>query len=504
MSGNTNRVDPGDLKAVAGQSLWNFLGLTVPLVVALISIPLLVEHLGKERFGVLGIIGLVIGYMSVFDFGLGQAQAYFIADNRGRGKDSETSVVFWTGISLILGLALVFSGLSYFLCEWFARSVLEVEPDLQEEVIQAFRVVPFLVPFVMVAPCLIATLEAFQEFRLISLVRIPTGASYFLAPLLVLPFTNSILAVVVALGVGRLVETLAFFILCRRRIKGGALPKPSAYYAKRMFRFGGWMTISNVIQPAMIHGDRFFLGGMRGLVAVTYYVTPAELIVRLLVVPRSLVTVLFPNLTMRFAGSKEGVEDLFAQCMFILTAVLWTGAGLLIVFGPWGLGVWLGEDFRANSGPVIRWLSVGIVALSLAYVPQFLIQASGKPSQTALAHLGELPVYIFLAWVGIELGGVVGAAIAWAARGTLDLGIMLALARRRMPGLAGRGLRMHGSILATLICLTGMVFLPDSAAGMLVGAGVIIAGAVIAWQFLFGRMEKELVLTVVGRVLKVK
>lgn len=495
------RKDPGGLKTVAGQSLWNFAGLTLPLILALISIPLLVEHLGKERFGVLGIIGLVIGYMSVFDLGLGQAQAYFIADNRGRGRESDTPVVFWTGIALILGLALVFCGVSFFLCEWFAHSVLRIEPELEAEVIRAFRVVPFIVPFVMLTPCLIATLEAFQEFRLISLVRIPTGASYLLAPLAVLPFTDSLVAVVVAMGVGRVLETVAFFAFCRKRIGSGSLPKPSASYARKMFRFGGWMTVSNIIQPAMIHGDRFFLGGMRGLVAVAYYVTPAELIVRLLVVPRSLVTVLFPNLTMRFAGGREGVEDLFSQCMLLLTVLLWGGAGLLIVFGPWALGIWLGEDFRMNSGPVLRWLAVGIVALSLAYVPQFLIQAAGKPSHTALAHLGELPVYILLAWVGISLGGVVGAAMAWAVRGVLDLGIMMVLARRRMPEMAGRMSRLVTSILAALVILVAMVFLPDSGTGMLCGLAVLTAGTILAWFVLLGESERNLIVGFGGRSL---
>ncbi len=496
------REDPGDLKTVAGQSLWNLAGLTLPLLLALVAIPLLVEHLGKERFGVLGIVGLVIGYMSVFDLGLGQAQGYFVADRRGRGRAGEAPVVFWTGVSMILVLGAVFSALAFFLGDWFATSVLKVGPELEDEVTGAFRVVPFVVPFVMLTPCLVATLEAYQEFRLVNLIRIPTGAAYILAPLLVLPFTSSLVAIVIALGVGRVIEAVVFFHFCRRKIGGGYLPRPSGFYARRMFRFGGWMTVTNIVQPAMIHGDRFFLGGMRGLVAVAYYVTPAELIVRLLVVPRSLVTALFPNLTMRFAGNREGVEDLFSQSLLLLTAILSVGAGVLVVFGPWALGLWLGEDFRVNSGPVLRWLSVGIVALSLAYVPQFLVQASGKPSHTALAHLGQLPVYILLAWAGITLGGVTGAAMAWALRGGIELAVMLALARRRLPGMAGRMGRLVASFAGAVGILLGMVFLPDSGGGMALGAVLIGLQLALAWFFLIGRAEKELLYGVRNRLFK--
>jgi hypothetical protein len=104
-----------------------------------------------------------------------------------------------------------------------------------------------------------------------------------------------------------------------------------------------------------------------------------------------------------------------------------------------------------------------------------------------------LPVYILLAWVGIEMGGVVGAAIAWAARGTLDLGVMMALARRRMPGMAGRTGRLVGPIFGALGVLVGMVFLPDSGSGMLLGSVVIFVGTLVAWRFLLGSAERQLV-----------
>ncbi len=500
MSGEA-REDPGDLKTVAGHSIWNLIGLTLPLLLALISIPLLVEHLGKERFGVLSIVALVIGYMGVFDFGLGQAQAYFIADRRGSGKLGDTQVVFWTGISIICCLGLIFASLSYFLAEWFALDVLTVDEGMQTEVLAAFRVVPFIAPFVMLTPCLIATLEAYQEFKLINLIRIPTGASYFLAPLAVLPFSDSLVPVVCALGAGRLLETAAFFYFCRKRIGGAGISRPNPGYARRMLGFGGWMTVTNLVQPAMIHGDRFFLGGMKSLVAVTYYVTPAELIVRLLIVPRSIVTALFPNLTMRFAGDRKGIDDLFRQCMALLAFLLVCGAMLLIVFGPWALGLWLGEDFRLNSGPVLRWLAVGIVALSLAYVPQFLIQASGKPSYTGLAHLSELPLYVLLVWLGIEWGGVVGAAIAWALRGGLDLAVMMLLARKRIPDIKGSLRKLVVSFFAVFAVLAGAVFLPDDGSGMLAGSVLILFCVVSGWLFLLGREEKELLLGILRRVL---
>ena len=45
----------------------NLLGQVLPLLVALISIPMLIKDMGTERFGVLTIAWIVTGYFSIFD-----------------------------------------------------------------------------------------------------------------------------------------------------------------------------------------------------------------------------------------------------------------------------------------------------------------------------------------------------------------------------------------------------------------------------------------------------
>ena len=58
---------------VARNTAWNLLGALLPVPVALICIPLLVKALGVERFGVLGLAWMALGYFGMFDFGLAQS-----------------------------------------------------------------------------------------------------------------------------------------------------------------------------------------------------------------------------------------------------------------------------------------------------------------------------------------------------------------------------------------------------------------------------------------------
>ena len=58
---------------LARNTIWNLIGYGVPLVVALFAIPLLIKGLGTDRFGVLTLAWVFIGYLSLFDLGLGRA-----------------------------------------------------------------------------------------------------------------------------------------------------------------------------------------------------------------------------------------------------------------------------------------------------------------------------------------------------------------------------------------------------------------------------------------------
>ena len=66
-------------------SVWNLVGLGLPLLVALVSIPILIRGLGTDRFGILTLAWVVIGYFSLFDLGLGRAVTKLVADRLGAG-----------------------------------------------------------------------------------------------------------------------------------------------------------------------------------------------------------------------------------------------------------------------------------------------------------------------------------------------------------------------------------------------------------------------------------
>ncbi|MBV8232788.1 MAG: oligosaccharide flippase family protein, partial [Planctomycetaceae bacterium] len=66
-------------------AIWNLLSQVAPLAVAVVTMPVLIRGLGTDRFGVLTLAWMVLGYFSLLDLGLGRALTKLVAERLGLG-----------------------------------------------------------------------------------------------------------------------------------------------------------------------------------------------------------------------------------------------------------------------------------------------------------------------------------------------------------------------------------------------------------------------------------
>ena len=184
--------------------LWSLSGSILPLGVGLAVMPVLVAKLGVERFGILNLAWLLVGYFSLFDFGLGRALTRLIADRLGSGRGEEIPDLAGTAIALIRWLGAV-SGLflaclAPWLIDW-----LSISSALREETQIGLWVLSLALPFVLLSAGWRGVLEAYGRFDLVNWVRIPLGVALFLAPLLALFLADGLIPVMISLTITRIV-----------------------------------------------------------------------------------------------------------------------------------------------------------------------------------------------------------------------------------------------------------------------------------------------------------
>jgi len=479
-------------RVIARSTLWNLLGQILPAVVALFAIPWLVKGLGTDRFGILTLAWTLIGYFSLFDFGLGRALTQFVSERIGQSREDEVPDIVWAA-TYVMALVGVLAGAAMALSSpWLVGRALRVPPSMQQETLYALFVLAGAIPIVTAHAGLRGVLEASLRFDLTNAVRIPLGVLTFVGPLCVLPFSRSLWVVVAVLALARAAAFLAQLVLCMQTVPGlRRSTRPRFRAVVPLLRFGSWMTLSNVVSPLMVSLDRFVIGGVISMTAVAYYSTPYEAVTKLLLIPAALVGVLFPAFSRSFVQDRARTLQLFRRGVKLLALALFPLCLLTVTFAREALTIWLGRDFADKSTLVLQLLAIGVFVNGIANVPFALIQGIGRPDTTAKLHLLELPVYLTTLWWLVHMWGIVGAAVAWLGRVALDALLLFIVAERSL----GMGTATGRLLLTLATVLLGLAVGADTMSlvpRILVTALALSAFGVIGWSWILARDDRAL------------
>ena len=441
-------------RLLARNTTLNLVGRAVPLIVGVVTIPFIIRGLGTDRFGILSLAWVVLGYFHLFGLGLGRATTKFVAEYLGRGQTDRLRRLVWTSVALqgVLGIV---GGLAVaVLVPLLVDRVLNIPPPLVAEAKGAFYLLALSVPVVIPSSSVRGVLEAGQRFDLVNAVQIPTAAARFLLPMVALFLGADLFGIVVLLVISRLATFLAYLGLCFRVFP--TLKRSFSIHlelVRPLLRYGGWLTVSNIVSPILVYLDRFLVGSLLTMAALAYYTAPYEAVTHLSIIPWSLVATLFPAFSaLGASGDRLRLETLFARSVKYLLLLMGPIMLVVTLFAEAILRVWLGSDFAAQSSLAFQILAAGVLANSLASVPFAILQGLGRPDLPAKFHLLELPFYLALAWFLVNGWGIGGAAAAWTLRVSVD-GLLLFIASWRVHRLSSRVFVENALLRTTLVLL---------------------------------------------------
>jgi O-antigen/teichoic acid export membrane protein len=91
----------------------NVTGMVLPMLVGVVTVPGLLQRLGEERFGILALGWVLVGYFGFLDLGMGRALTQYLAsaDKAGTSRQEQATVAcaarrLLGGLSLLLALVL--------------------------------------------------------------------------------------------------------------------------------------------------------------------------------------------------------------------------------------------------------------------------------------------------------------------------------------------------------------------------------------------------------------
>lgn len=428
-------------RSFSQNSLLNFGANAVLLAIALVCMPFIVQRLGEERLGLLLILWLMVGYMNMLDVGMGQTAMKFVVEAIGLNDRKTATGIVQTTILISLALG-VLSGVIVFLASLTdILSVLNVSDSLRSEATSGLQLFALLPLTVLLQGTLKSVPIAFNRFDLVNGLLILNGLFQWGGTAVVLFAGGQFLDIVFLTVVARYFIVTLFMITSLK-----FLPEvrhfrfdQARFIAPRLLRFGGWISVSQVIIPFFPLFERFLISGLLSLSFVAFYSVPNDIVVRLLIIPMSLVTTLIPFLSGAWMRKEERqrLKLLYHRSIKLTYLLIVPLVVILVLLNKEIVAVWLGEEFAERSGLVLGILSVGALFNALAQLPSGSLQALGRPDIPSKALLIELLPYAVLCYYLTMNFGIAGTAIAWSLRVIIDSTVLIFFASREMREVVG-------------------------------------------------------------------
>ncbi|WP_167398468.1 flippase [Blastomonas natatoria] len=423
--------------SVSRNTTYNLIGAALPIALALATVPVYLKLVGSDRYGVLAIAWLLLGYFGLFDLGLGRATSQRIAAQRN-ADPADRAATFWTALCVngVMGGigALIFWPVSYYLFGHFFR----VDEALRPEVLAAAPLLALAVPIATSTGVLTGALQGRERFLEVNIISVISTTLFQLLPLAVAWLYGPYLPIVLLSALAaRAIALLVLWQRCRSDLLRGQAVRPDWKLVKPLLSYGGWVMLTSIVGPMLVMSDRFLIGAILGAVVVGHYSVIFQLAERITVVPMALTNAMFPRLAL-LTGEEANrlAADAIRAVMTVMTPIMVAGIFILDPF----LSLWVGAEIAAEVGFVGKILLIGFWVNSLALVPYARLQATGRPDLVTKVLLAELPLYIPALYFAVTSFGLVGAAVTFAIRLAVDY-VLLSLVAGRIA-----------APLATIIC----------------------------------------------------
>lgn len=455
--------------SVASHFAVNLGGAIVPVVVALVTVPLYIRSIGLERYGVLSIVWILLGYFGFLDLGMSRAATNALS--RLKRGEPERGEVLATSLAMNVGLGLLGAAFLFLAGDALLTRAVTMSPAVRDEALAAMPAVALLLPLAMANGVLLGALELRERFVLANgaaLVQTTLGQMLpVIAALLVAPTLDVVIPTAVAARSLGIMATLVIVLREERPVRLRFSPAR----LRPLLGYGGWHSISSIVGPLLVSLDQLVIARLLDASAVAHYAVPKTLIVRTQVLAGALSRTLFPRMSR--AGATEA-RDLAERATVTLAFAFGACCAVGIVLMRPFLSLWIDPAFAVATGRAGEILLLGAWINGLAFVPFAMLQGQGRPDVTAKLHLLQLVPFVIIlvaltTWLGIE-----GAAWAWTLRVAADAAILYVAA-----GFRAQVWRKSVIAGGAVVAAWGLTFLNAPLLAALALAGIIGLLAVV-------------------------
>lgn len=398
----------------------NYLGQAWSAIIGLIFIPIYVELLGIDAYGVIGIFTVLMGFMTIADFGLTPTVNREIAKYRaGRYSLEEIKDLLFTMQGICLGIGMLVILIVFFISPYIAKSWIITQDQNTNSLIIVFKIMGLSLALRWIEQFYRSALIGYQDtiwlniiWSIINLARWGGAALILIIfnPTLILFFSFQVLVSLISII---LLSTRVGGVLNDKKYQGKF--KWKTLYVIKDFSLA--MFIGSILAFVLSNLDRIVISKVLPIKELGYYTLAATISSALLQIVGPMSNSVYPKFIEY--KSKNNLDELvksYLKSSRILSTLLIPFALLIIFQSREILYFWTGNiEIVENVSPILILLAIGTLCNGFITLPYMLQLAYDWTSLSiwcnSVTVVILIPALIFLT----EKYGLIGAASCWLA-----------------------------------------------------------------------------------------
>ena len=403
------------MNQIKAGAILNYVIIGLNTLVGLLYTPFMLRCLGQNEYGLYSLVASVIAYLTILDFGFGNAIIRCTAKFRAEGKAQEQWEMFGMFVIVysVIGLIALCGGMAlYFNVDnLFDHTMSGADLSIAQTMMLLLTVnLAFTFPL-SIFGSIISAYENFVFQRVVNIIRILLTTGVMIA---LLSIGFKAIALVVVQTVFNLLTLLLNYLYAKHKLKIKIVfHKFNFAFLKEIATYSFWIFLNAIMDKIYWGTGQFVLGSISGTIAVAIFSVAILLQQMYMTFSSSISSVLLPKITMMVSHNRSAKEisELFittGRIQYLILALILSG---FIVFGQSFINLWAGQDYSyAYIITLIFFVSLLIPLIQNTGI--VILQARNQMKFRSLLYLGISAVSLVFQILLTKKYGILGCSIA--------------------------------------------------------------------------------------------
>lgn len=371
--------------------------------------------LGQNEYGLYSLVASIIAYLTLLDFGFGNAIIRYTAKFRAEKKKKEQWEMF--GMFLIvysfIGIIAFGGGLGlYFNVDALFDRTMTADELSQAQTMMLLLTVNLAFTFPLgIFGSIISAYENFVFQRIVNILRIIISTAVLIA---VLALGYKAVALVVVQTTFNLLTLAINYVYCRKRLKIHIIfGKFNWLFIREIGLYSFWIFLNAIVEKIYWGSGQFIIGSLLGTVAVAVFSVSILFEQMFVQFSAAISNVLLPKITyiVSQGNDTKSLSDIFITTGRLQSLVISFIIYGFVIFGNHFIVIWAGPNYQQSY-------IITIIFFVSLYIPliqntgYIILQARNQLKFRSVSYTLLAILCIFLQCILTKAYGVKGCAIA--------------------------------------------------------------------------------------------